>query len=76
MDALPRKGTSCHNAKCNDWKFENTHPDPYNLNTSMKFNSCRLMSSRGVAVSAAYTAIIYEVWVTGVCVTTLGSTAL
>ena len=61
MNALPRKGSSCHNVNCSDWKLENTHPDPFNSNTSMKFSSCRLTSSRGGAASAAYTAIISEV---------------
>ena len=42
MNVLPRKGSNCHNVNCNDWKSENTHPDPFNSNTSMKFNSCRL----------------------------------
>ena len=76
MNALPRKASSCHNVKYNDWKLENTHPDSVNSNTSMKFNSCRLTSPRGGAVSAAYTAIISDFWVTGGCVITLGSTAL
>ena len=76
MNALPRKGSSRHNVNCNDWKLENTHPAQFNSNTSLKFNSCRLTSSRGGAVSAAYTIIISEVRITGGCVTTLGSTAL
>ena len=45
--------------------MENTHPDPFNSNTSMKSSSCRLTSSSGGAVSAAYTAIIPKVRVTG-----------
>ena len=72
MNALPRKGSRCHHDNCNDGKLENTHPDPFNSNTYMKFNSRRLTSSRGGAVSAA---IISEVRLTGGCVTTLGSTA-
>ena len=75
MNALPRKGSSYHNVNCNDWNLENTHPDPFNSNTSIKFNICRL-SSRGGAVSSTYTAIISEVRVTVSCVTTLGSTTL
>ena len=75
MDALPRIGSSCHNVNWRSWKWENTHPDPFNSNTSMTFSSCRLTSSSGGAASA-YTAIISEVRVTGGCVTTLGSTAL
>ena len=67
MNALPRKGSICHNVNCNDWNLENTYPDPFNSNTSMKFYSCRLMLSRGGAVSAAYTAIISEVRVPGGC---------
>ena len=58
------------------WKWENTHPDPFNSNTSMEFSSCRLTSSSGGAATAACTTIISEVRVTGGCVTTLGSTAL
>ena len=76
MNALPRKGSNCLNVNCNDWKLGNTHPDPFNSNTSMKFNSCRLSSSRGGAVSAVYTAIISEVRVTDGFVATLESTAL
>ena len=45
-------------------------------NTSMKFSSCWLTLSSGGVASAAYTAIISEVRVTGGCVITLGSTAL
>ena len=45
-------------------------PDPFSSNTSMKFSNCRLTSSSGGAASAAYTAIISEVRVTGGCVTT------
>ena len=75
MYALPRKVSSCHGVNCNDSKWENTHPDPFSLNTSIKFSNCRLTLSRGGTVSA-YTAIISEVRVTGGCVTTLGSTAL
>ena len=76
MCALPRKGSSCHNVNWRSWKWENTHPDPLNSNTSMKLSSCRLTSSSGGAASSAYRAIISEVRVTGGCVTTLGSTAL
>ena len=76
MHALPRKGSSCHSVNWRSWKWENTHPEPFNSNTSMKFSSCRLTSSSGSAASAAYTAIISEVRVTAGCVTTLGSTAL
>ena len=36
-------------------------------NTSMKLNSCRLTSSKGGAVSAAYTAIISAARVAGGC---------
>ena len=61
MNALPRKGSSCHNVNCNDWKLENTHHDPFNSNTSMKFNNCRLTSSTGGAVSVAYTTSFPEV---------------
>ena len=61
MNALPSKGSSCHNVNCRVWMLENTHPDPFNSNTSMKFSSCRLTSSSGGAASAAYTAIISEV---------------
>ena len=47
-------------------------PTPISSNISMKFSSCRLTSSSGGVASAAYTAIISEVRVTGGCVTTLG----
>ena len=73
--AIPRRGSSCHNANCSDSKWENTHPDPFSSNTSITFSSCRLTLSRGSAASA-YTSIISEVRVTGGCITTLGSTAL
>ena len=65
---LPGKGSSCHNVNWRSWKWENTHPDPFNSNTFMKVSSCRLTSSSGGAASAAYTAIISEVRVTGCCV--------
>ena len=67
MYALPRNGSSCHNVNWWSWKWENTHPDPFNLNTSMKCSSWRLTSSSGDAAPAAYTAIISEVMVTGGC---------
>ena len=76
MYAIPHKRPSCHNVNWRSWKCENTHPDPFNSNTFMKFSSCRLTSSSSDVASAAYTAIISEVRVTGGCVTTLGSTGL
>ena len=75
MYALPRKGSSYHNVNWRSWNWENTHPDPFNSNTSMKLSSYRLTSSSGGAASA-YTSIISEVRATGGCVTTLVSTAL
>ena len=33
MYALPRKGSSCHSVNWRSWKWENTHPDPFNSNT-------------------------------------------
>ena len=76
MYALPRKGSSCHNVNWRSWKWQKTHPDPFNSNTSLKFSSCRLTSSSGGVASAAYTAIISEVRVTGGCVRTPVPTAL
>ena len=68
--------SSSNSVNWRSWKWENIHPDSFNSNTSKKFSSCRLTSSSGGAASAAYTAIISVVMVTGGCVTTLGSTAL
>ena len=75
-NAQALNGSRCHNDSYKETKCEKTQPEPFCSYTSMKFNnSWRSTSLRGGGAST-YTATIFNVIVTGGCVTGAGSTAL